>query len=48
MDTKSQTLIPAADPGQDQRGAAQSPLWTILDQTPGGRPADWYPKLDYA
>jgi predicted dithiol-disulfide oxidoreductase (DUF899 family) len=37
-----------ADPGQDPRGAPDpSPLWTILDMTPEGRGADWYPKLDY-
>jgi predicted dithiol-disulfide oxidoreductase (DUF899 family) len=37
-----------ADPGQDPRGAPDlMPLWTILDCTPEGRGADWYPKLDY-
>jgi predicted dithiol-disulfide oxidoreductase (DUF899 family) len=37
-----------ADPGQDPRGAPDlAPLWTILDLTPQGRPADWYPSLDY-
>jgi predicted dithiol-disulfide oxidoreductase (DUF899 family) len=37
-----------ADPGQDPRGAPDlMPLWTILDSTPEGRAADWYPKLDY-
>lgn len=37
-----------ADPGQDPRGAPDlMPLWTILDSTPGGRGADWYPSLDY-
>jgi predicted dithiol-disulfide oxidoreductase (DUF899 family) len=36
------------DPGQDPRGASDpAPLWTILDCTPEGRGADWYPKLDY-
>lgn len=36
------------DPGQDARGAPDpTPLWNILDLTPGGRGADWYPKLDY-
>ena len=35
-----------ADPGQDPRGAPDlMPLWTILDVTPEGRGADWYPKL---
>ena len=38
-----------ADPGQDPRGAADlDPLWTILDLTPAGRGATWYPKLEYA
>jgi predicted dithiol-disulfide oxidoreductase (DUF899 family) len=37
-----------ADPGQDPRGAPDlDPLWTILDLTPGGRGATWYPKLEY-
>ncbi|HEY0852798.1 MAG TPA: DUF899 family protein [Bradyrhizobium sp.] len=37
-----------ADPGQDPRGAPDfDPLWTILDTTPEGRGADWYPKLAY-
>ena len=39
----------SADPGQDPRGAPDlMPLWTILDTTPEGRGADWYPKLQYA
>jgi predicted dithiol-disulfide oxidoreductase (DUF899 family) len=38
-----------ADPGQDPRGAPDlDPLWTILDTTPEGRGADWYPKLSYS
>ena len=38
----------AMDPGQDPRGAPDpSPLWTILDCTPEGRPAHWYPSLEY-
>ncbi|GAC1046357.1 DUF899 family protein [Rhizobium sp. No.120] len=38
----------AADPGQDPRGAVDiAPLWNILDMTPDGRGADWYPKLNY-
>jgi predicted dithiol-disulfide oxidoreductase (DUF899 family) len=37
-----------ADPGQDPRGAPDPmPLWTILDMTPDGRGADWYPGLAY-
>ncbi len=36
------------DPGQDPHGAPDpTPLWTLLDLTPGGRGTDWYPKLDY-
>ncbi len=39
----------SADPGQDPRGAPDpAPLWMVLDATPEGRGADWYPKLDYA
>jgi predicted dithiol-disulfide oxidoreductase (DUF899 family) len=39
---------PTADPGQDARGAPDlSPLWLLLDLTPEGRGADWYPKLGY-
>lgn len=39
---------PTADPGQDPRGAPDfAPLWNVLDTTPDGRGADWYPKLDY-
>jgi predicted dithiol-disulfide oxidoreductase (DUF899 family) len=38
----------SADPGQDPRGAPDpGPLWGILDLTPEGRGADWYPKLSY-
>ena len=37
-----------ADPGQDARGAPDpTPLWNLLDLTPGGRGTDWYPKLAY-
>ncbi|MBX4864465.1 DUF899 family protein [Rhizobium bangladeshense] len=37
-----------ADPGEDPRGAPDlMPLWTVIDSTPEGRPADWYPKLSY-
>ena len=37
-----------ADPGQDPRGAPDpAPLWTALDMTPEGRPANWYPRLSY-
>lgn len=34
-----------ADPGQDPRGAPDlASLWHVLDCTPEGRGADWYPK----
>ena len=37
-----------ADPGFDPHLAPDpTPLWNILDLTPDGRPADWYPKLEY-
>ena len=37
-----------ADPGQDPRDAPDiASLWSILDLTPAGRPAGWYPKLQY-
>jgi predicted dithiol-disulfide oxidoreductase (DUF899 family) len=43
----SQEMI-ANDPGQDPRGAPDpAPLWTVLDMTPEGRAADWYPSLEY-
>jgi predicted dithiol-disulfide oxidoreductase (DUF899 family) len=43
----SQEMI-ASDPGQGPRGAPDlAPLWTVLDMTPEGRGADWYPSLEY-
>jgi predicted dithiol-disulfide oxidoreductase (DUF899 family) len=37
-----------ADPGFDPHLAPDpTPLWNVLDWTPGGRGKDWYPKLDY-
>ncbi|HEX8626076.1 MAG TPA: DUF899 family protein [Allosphingosinicella sp.] len=37
-----------ADPGQDPHLAPDpTPLWTLLDWTPGGRGTSWYPKLEY-
>jgi predicted dithiol-disulfide oxidoreductase (DUF899 family) len=37
-----------ADPGFDPHLAPDpTPLWNLLDMTPGGRPAGWYPKLEY-
>ena len=44
----SEMAATTADPGQDPRGAPDmDPLWTVLDTTPEGRGADWYPKLKY-
>jgi predicted dithiol-disulfide oxidoreductase (DUF899 family) len=42
--------ITNSDPGQDPRGnlVTYTPLWNMLDSTPEGRPADWYPSLTYA
>jgi predicted dithiol-disulfide oxidoreductase (DUF899 family) len=43
----SQEMI-ASDPGQDPRGAPDlAPLWVVLDMTPEGRHANWYPSLEY-
>ena len=43
----SQEMI-ASDPGQDPRGAPDpAPLRTVLDMTPEGRGANWYPSLEY-
>lgn len=37
-----------ADPGFDPHLAPDpTPLWNVLDWTPGGRAEGWYPKLDY-
>ena len=37
-----------ADPGQDPHLAPDpTPLWNVLDWTPGGRGTNWYPKLEY-
>lgn len=39
----------AADPGQDPRTAPDiASLWSLLDLTPEGRAADWYPRLSYS
>ena len=36
------------DRGYDPHAAPDpTPLWNILDWTPGDRGTDWYPKLDY-
>jgi predicted dithiol-disulfide oxidoreductase (DUF899 family) len=40
--------LTSGDPGQDQRGAPDpGPMWNVLDTTPEGRGADFYPKLNY-
>jgi predicted dithiol-disulfide oxidoreductase (DUF899 family) len=40
--------LEAADPGQDPRTAPDiASLWSLLDLTPEGRDAHWYPKLSY-
>lgn len=37
-----------ADPGFDPHLAPDpTPLWNVLDWTPGGRGSDWYPRLEY-
>jgi predicted dithiol-disulfide oxidoreductase (DUF899 family) len=44
----SQMTLDMADPGQDPRDAPDiASLWSVLDLTPEGRAADWYPKLNY-
>ena len=43
-----ETTTAMADPGEDPRGAVDlSPLWNVLDLTPAGRDAKWYPRLTY-
>ena len=38
-----------ADPGFDPHLAPDpTPLWNVIDWTPEGRSADWYPKLEYS
>lgn len=45
---RSEMTAEMADPGQDPRDAPDiASLWTILDLTPAGRGADWYPSLEY-
>lgn len=44
----SEMTLDMADPGQDPRDAPDiAALWSVLDLTPEGRGADWYPKLSY-
>lgn len=44
----SELLFVPGDPGQNERHVDISwPLWNLLDFTPEGRGADWYPSLNY-
>ncbi|MGC1371564.1 MAG: DUF899 family protein [Candidatus Sulfotelmatobacter sp.] len=44
----SELVLVAPDPGQNQRHVDMIwPLWNLLDFTPEGRGADWYPSLNY-
>jgi predicted dithiol-disulfide oxidoreductase (DUF899 family) len=44
----SELLFVPSEPGQNQRHVDMIwPLWNLLDFTPEGRGADWYPSLSY-
>ncbi len=44
----AELLFARAERGQNDRHVDMIwPLWNLLDFTPEGRGADWYPKLDY-
>lgn len=44
----SEMLYAKAEEGQNMRHADTIwPLWSVLDMTPEGRGANWYPKLSY-
>jgi predicted dithiol-disulfide oxidoreductase (DUF899 family) len=44
----TELLLAAPEPGQNQRHVDMIwPLWNLLDLTPEGRGADWYPSLIY-
>ena len=44
----TEMVFAGADPGQNERHIDMMwPLWNVLDLTPEGRGADWYPKLSY-
>ncbi len=44
----SEMLYAPEEPGQDSRHIdILWPLWNVLDLTPDGRGADWYPKVAY-
>jgi predicted dithiol-disulfide oxidoreductase (DUF899 family) len=44
----SELVFAPEDPGQDHRGLdTVDPLWGLLDMTPEGRGADFFPKVNY-
>ena len=44
----TELVFTPAEPGQNQRHIDMMwPLWNLLDLTPEGRGADWYPRLSY-
>ena len=44
----TELLYALPENGQDQRHIDMLwPLWNLLDLTPEGRGADWYPRLTY-
>ena len=44
----TELVFAPAEPGQNQRHIDMLwPLWNLLDLTPEGRGADWYPRLSY-
>ena len=44
----SELVFAPVEPGQDQRGLDfMDPVWTLLDTTPEGRGAEFFPKVDY-
>jgi predicted dithiol-disulfide oxidoreductase (DUF899 family) len=44
----TEMLFAGTEKGQDPRHIDMAwPLWNLLDFTPEGRGADWYPKLEY-
>jgi predicted dithiol-disulfide oxidoreductase (DUF899 family) len=44
----SEMVMTPSDPGQNQRHVDMIwPLWNLLDCTPEGRGADWFPSLSY-
>jgi len=44
----SELVFAPEDPGQDNRGLDfMDPVWNLLDTTPEGRGAEFFPKVDY-